>query len=107
MTARRTYGCHQRMRYATEVSLHLFFSGADCNDPGVRGRIGMSKAKQKQPRVTDQTMARAASTDREPDQFSFTITGFKIKFGGRALLVLTLGLAAAMGGTIAIKVLIF
>lgn len=67
----------------------------------------MSKAKQKQPRTTDQTIDRAAPEARASDQFSLAITGFKIKFGGRALLVLTLGIAAAMGGTIAIKVLIF
>jgi hypothetical protein len=36
---------------------------------------------------------------------SLDVTGFKLKLSGRALLVLALGIATAMGGTIVIKLI--
>jgi hypothetical protein len=74
--------------------------------------MGMSKTAQKPP-LRNACLAVPADkpiTDpkraAETEHLSLVVTGFKLTVRGRALLVLALG-AAAIGGTIVIKLLIF
>ncbi|WP_437780716.1 hypothetical protein [Sorangium sp. So ce1097] len=59
----------------------------------------------RKPTETDTNTPASARSADKPEHLTFTVTGIKLQLRGRALLVLSLGVAAAMGGTIVIKLI--